>query len=270
MCDLSFMNLWLNMKLKHIYMAFDIKLVSAMWLPNLVEIVRKVNDPREAIQIMETGRLRGLAVACWTTAHYHPCSNPGVGHIWRLFRLWLRLITFGSRSAHLAYHVHKSGRKTSIIINHHQIMETKISESSGCLNHERLETTNKCVHKRKSRSLNLRKPTLNILRDLPYLSSHSFAPLSFLKTVWLVFRTMLRFARQPLLTSLQLLTTETVGLRKLTLNLPYFTKVSLIILSKVRSDSAEFIHQKHPCPDQGFILLWINVDTISHFGLWWR
>ena len=39
------------------------------------------------------------------------------GHIWRLFRLSLRLITFGGRSAHLAYLVHKSGRKTSIIIN---------------------------------------------------------------------------------------------------------------------------------------------------------
>ena len=25
------------------------------------------------------GRLRGLAVACWTTDHYHPCSNPDVG-----------------------------------------------------------------------------------------------------------------------------------------------------------------------------------------------
>ena len=25
------------------------------------------------------GRLRGLAVACWTTDHYHPCSNLGVG-----------------------------------------------------------------------------------------------------------------------------------------------------------------------------------------------
>jgi len=23
------------------------------------------------------GRLRGLAVACWTTGHYHPCSNLG-------------------------------------------------------------------------------------------------------------------------------------------------------------------------------------------------
>ena len=49
-----------------------------------------------------------------------------LGHIWRLFRLSLRLITFGSRSAHLAYHVHKSGRKTSIIIiiyHHRQLME---------------------------------------------------------------------------------------------------------------------------------------------------
>jgi len=25
------------------------------------------------------GRLRGLAVACWTTNHYNPCSNFGVG-----------------------------------------------------------------------------------------------------------------------------------------------------------------------------------------------
>ena len=24
-------------------------------------------------------RLRGLAVACWTTDNYHPCSNLGVG-----------------------------------------------------------------------------------------------------------------------------------------------------------------------------------------------
>jgi len=37
-------------------------------------------------------------------------------YIWRLFHLWLRLITFGGQSAHLAYLVHKSGRKTLIII----------------------------------------------------------------------------------------------------------------------------------------------------------
>ena len=47
------------------------------------------------------------------------------GHIWRLFHLPLRLITFGSRSAHLAYPVHESAVKhqssstikTSIIID---------------------------------------------------------------------------------------------------------------------------------------------------------
>ena len=38
------------------------------------------------------------------------------GHNWRLFHLWLRLITFGRRSAHLVNPVHKSGRKTSIIV----------------------------------------------------------------------------------------------------------------------------------------------------------
>jgi len=37
------------------------------------------------------------------------------GHIWKLFHLWLRFITFGGRSVHLAYQVHKSGRKRSII-----------------------------------------------------------------------------------------------------------------------------------------------------------
>ena len=41
------------------------------------------------------------------------------GPIWTLFRLSLRLITFGGRSAHLAYLVHKSSRKTSIINHHH-------------------------------------------------------------------------------------------------------------------------------------------------------
>ena len=33
-----------------------------------------------------------------------------------LFHSWLRFITFGGRSAHLVYHVHKSGHKISIII----------------------------------------------------------------------------------------------------------------------------------------------------------
>ena len=33
------------------------------------------------------------------------------GHIWRVVQLWLHFVTFRGRSAHLAYHVHKSGRK---------------------------------------------------------------------------------------------------------------------------------------------------------------
>ena len=37
------------------------------------------------------------------------------GHIWRLFHLWLGFITFGGHLAHLAYHVHKSGHKTSVM-----------------------------------------------------------------------------------------------------------------------------------------------------------
>ena len=45
------------------------------------------------------------------------------GHIWRVFHLWLCFIngTFGSRSTHSAYHVHKSGHKTSIINHHHHL-----------------------------------------------------------------------------------------------------------------------------------------------------
>ena len=58
------------------------------------------------------GRLRGLAVACWTTDHYHPCSNPGVAISEGCFVFHF----VGGRSAHLAYLVNKSGRKTSIII----------------------------------------------------------------------------------------------------------------------------------------------------------
>jgi len=38
------------------------------------------------------------------------------GHIWRLFRLLLHFISCGGRSAHLAYHVHKSGCETAIIV----------------------------------------------------------------------------------------------------------------------------------------------------------
>jgi len=45
-----------------------------------------------------------------------PVFKSRCGHIWRLFHLWFRFITFGGCSAHLAYNMHKSGHKTSIIV----------------------------------------------------------------------------------------------------------------------------------------------------------
>ena len=38
-------------------------------------------------------------------------------HTWRLFHLYLRFITFGGGSAHVACYVHKTGCKISIIIS---------------------------------------------------------------------------------------------------------------------------------------------------------
>jgi len=42
----------------------------SMWIPSSLT---------EASGMRLTGRLCGLAVACWIKDHYHPCSNPGVG-----------------------------------------------------------------------------------------------------------------------------------------------------------------------------------------------
>ena len=62
------------------------------------------------------------------------------GHIWKVFYLWLCFFTFGGRSAHSAYHEHKSGRKTSIttFIHHHPPLQalsstTMKSDTSGIL-----------------------------------------------------------------------------------------------------------------------------------------
>ena len=57
-----------------------------------------------------------------------PVFESRSGHIWRLFRLLLRLITLGGRSAHLASLVHKSGRKTSTIINMDDFTKDLIDE----------------------------------------------------------------------------------------------------------------------------------------------
>ena len=61
----------------------------------------------------------GLTVACWVTDHYHPCSNLGVGisegcFIFDFASLPLE-VARPILSAYLAYRVHKSGLKLSII-----------------------------------------------------------------------------------------------------------------------------------------------------------
>ena len=60
--------------------------------------------------------IRGLTSSVLDHRWLPPEFEPRRGYIWKCFIFWLRFITFGDRSAHLAYQVHKSGRKTSIII----------------------------------------------------------------------------------------------------------------------------------------------------------
>ena len=62
------------------------------------------------------GCLRGLVGSTLDHRLQLPEFESRRGHIWSVCHLWLHFITFGGHSAHLAYHVHKSGRKTSIII----------------------------------------------------------------------------------------------------------------------------------------------------------
>ena len=61
-------------------------------------------------------RLTGSAVGRISIA---PGFKPRLGYFRRVFHLSLRLITFGGRSAHLAYLVQKSGRKTTTFIHRH-------------------------------------------------------------------------------------------------------------------------------------------------------
>jgi len=59
------------------------------------------------------GGLRGLTGACWTTDH---TTNRVRISAWAYLKGVSSLTWRRGRSAHLAYHMHKSGRKTSIII----------------------------------------------------------------------------------------------------------------------------------------------------------
>jgi len=66
---------------------------------------------------LKSGRLRGLAVACWSTDHYHPCSNLGVGISEGCFVFHFASLPLEARLGPFNLPcVHKNGRKTSIII----------------------------------------------------------------------------------------------------------------------------------------------------------
>ena len=57
-------------------------------------------------------RLRGLIGSALDHRSLPPEFESRRGHIWMVFHLWLRFVTFGGRSAHLAYHLRKDGRET--------------------------------------------------------------------------------------------------------------------------------------------------------------
>ena len=68
------------------------------------------------LHLLNDGRLCGLTGSVLDHRSLPPVFESRRGDIWRVFHLWLRFITLGGRSAHLAYHVHKNGRKIAIII----------------------------------------------------------------------------------------------------------------------------------------------------------
>ena len=55
--------------------------VTKVWLIYDINSIKdeSVYQSISQFTLMYGGRLHGLAVARWTTDHYHPCSNPGVG-----------------------------------------------------------------------------------------------------------------------------------------------------------------------------------------------
>ena len=97
-----------------------------------------------------SGCLSGLTGRALDHRSLIPKFKPRRGHIWTVFHLWLRLINFGARSAHLAYRVHKSGRKTSI--KYHQ---------SSAIHHTTKEMTTMLVaHYEKIRMISSRVSVL--------------------------------------------------------------------------------------------------------------
>ena len=82
----------------------------------------------------EPGCLCSLMVVCWPTYHYHLGTNFGLGISEKVFHFWLRFFTFGGRSAHLAYHMHKNSHKTPIITMIRTTCSIKIVFKQQCVN----------------------------------------------------------------------------------------------------------------------------------------
>jgi len=78
------------------------------------------------VHAVKNSCLRGLTCGVLDHKSRPPEFDSWRGHTWSVFHLWVHFITFGGRSAHLAYNVYKSGRKTSIINHHHMELNSGV------------------------------------------------------------------------------------------------------------------------------------------------
>ena len=76
----------------------------------------EISFPTNLLRVHIYRLLRGLTGSALAHRSLPPEFESRRWHIWRVFHRSLRFITIGGRSAHLAFHVDKSGRKTPIII----------------------------------------------------------------------------------------------------------------------------------------------------------
>ena len=99
--------LWKSHRFQHLHVCVCTFSVGKVYICTLMKIMI-IMDGRKCLQCLTGSELDHRSLP--------PEFESRGGHIWRLFHLWLHLITFGGRSAHLPYHVHKSDHTTSIII----------------------------------------------------------------------------------------------------------------------------------------------------------
>ena len=103
------------MKIEHQLTAllYNILLLFSLWQITYSEYITVLQVWWDTVT--KEGPLCGLVSSALNHRSLPPEFESWRGHIWRVFPIWLRFITFRGRSAHLAYHVHKGSCKTSII-----------------------------------------------------------------------------------------------------------------------------------------------------------